>query len=120
MKNKTLIADLRKKKGLTQEKLADISGLNVRTIQRLESGEDASLETLRCIAEALNVEVMELFESVGSEEKMKQIEAFSLEQKKKNTKVLWWNDKYARPIMLVFWGAIIPMFYILKYVLHIF
>lgn len=60
-----------------------MSVLNVRTIQRLESGEDASLETLRCIAEALNVEVMELFESVGSEEKLKQIEAFSLEQKKR-------------------------------------
>ncbi|MEF7476961.1 helix-turn-helix transcriptional regulator, partial [Pediococcus pentosaceus] len=64
MKNKTLIADLRKQKGLTQEKLADISGLNVRTIQRLESGEDASLETLRSVAVALKVEVAELFESV--------------------------------------------------------
>ena len=32
MKNKTLISDLRKQKGLTQEKLAELTGLNVRTI----------------------------------------------------------------------------------------
>ena len=61
MKNKTLISDLRKQKGLTQEKLAELTGLNVRTIQRLESGEDASLETLRSIAVALDVEVIEWF-----------------------------------------------------------
>ena len=70
MKNKTLISDLRKQKGLTQEKLAELTGLNVRTIQRLESGEDASLETLRSIAVALDVEVIELFESVSSKERV--------------------------------------------------
>ncbi|MEF7420747.1 helix-turn-helix domain-containing protein [Enterococcus faecium] len=204
MKNKTLIADLRKQKGLTQEKLADISGLNVRTIQRLESGEDASLETLRSVAVALKVEVAELFESVSSEERMEQIEAFSVEQrlqvtkrkaeekifsvfklgffcimlfcgffinfiksdvyqsiagilwlsifllgfailkylkyswweirllekypltadisfdKNKNGNFLWWNDKPARTVMFVFWGAVIPLIFILKYAVHLF
>ena len=33
------IQELRKQKGMTQEDLADKTGLSVRTIQRIESGE---------------------------------------------------------------------------------
>ena len=33
------ISDLRKEKGLTQEELVDLCNINVRTIQRIESGE---------------------------------------------------------------------------------
>lgn len=35
---------------ISQEQLADMSGLNVRTIQRIESGQNASLESMKCIA----------------------------------------------------------------------
>ena len=55
------IIHFRKLKGITQESLADISGLNVRTIQRIESGEvDARLFTLKSIADALEVQVGDL------------------------------------------------------------
>ena len=55
------IQELRKLKGMTQEDLADKTGLSVRTIQRIESGEvDPRSYTLNQIAEALGVEISEL------------------------------------------------------------
>ncbi|WP_032800561.1 helix-turn-helix domain-containing protein, partial [Streptococcus sobrinus] len=55
MENKTLVANLRKQKGWTQERLAEKAGLSVRTIQRIERGDDSSLETLGLVANALDV-----------------------------------------------------------------
>lgn len=50
------IAELRKAKGLTQEELVDICNLNVRTLQRIESGEvTPRAYTLRTIFSALEV-----------------------------------------------------------------
>lgn len=62
--NDTRITELRRERGWTQERLAEASGVAVRTIQRLESGSDASLETLSMIAKALQVPVRELFGTV--------------------------------------------------------
>lgn len=64
--NTTRIVDLRQNAGWTQERLASESGVGLRTIQRLEAGSDASLETLSLVAEALRVPVRELFASVDS------------------------------------------------------
>jgi transcriptional regulator with XRE-family HTH domain len=50
------IADLRKAKGLTQEELVEKCNLNVRTLQRIESGEvTPRTYTIRLIFEALEV-----------------------------------------------------------------
>jgi transcriptional regulator with XRE-family HTH domain len=57
----TRIAHLRQQQGWTQERLAEAAGVGIRTIQRLEAGQDASLETLSLVAEALRVPVRELF-----------------------------------------------------------
>jgi uncharacterized Tic20 family protein len=55
------IAHYRKLKGITQEVLAEATGLNVRTIQRIEAGEvDPRLYTLKSIADALEVNLEEL------------------------------------------------------------
>src|SRR5688500_7885729 len=55
------IIHFRKLKGVTQETLAEVTGLNVRTIQRIESGEvDPRLYTLKSIADALDVNLEEL------------------------------------------------------------
>lgn len=48
--NKTRVVELRQAHGWTQERLATASGVGIRTIQRLEVGEDASLETLSLVA----------------------------------------------------------------------
>ena len=203
MSHETRITLIRKSKGLTQEKLAKLSHLSVRTIQRLEAGDDSSLETLRLVANALNVSVTELFESVSDENKEKEINYLDKEQtnqieKRKSEKqifnikilsifililllaafidkfpeniqgivgilwlgifflslylmkymksnwrlkmnekypltrdlktektnniddFLWWKQPIARNILMVFWSAIIPLIFILKYLLHVF
>ncbi|WP_349584939.1 helix-turn-helix domain-containing protein [Leuconostoc citreum] len=200
---KTRISLLRKSKGFTQEKLAEKSNLSIRTIQRLESGEDSSLETLRLVANALDVPVTALFETVNDETKEREIELFSEEQTIQITKrrsekqllnikrliifisllllaffinkfpnniqgvlgilwvglfflsayimkhmklnwilkmnekypltrdikiekpnnvdaFLWWKQPVARNVLMIFWSAIIPLIFILKYALHIF
>ena len=45
-----LIQKLRLQKGWSQEQLAELSGLSVRTIQRIEQGQKASTETLKSLA----------------------------------------------------------------------
>ena len=45
-----ILKQLRLSHRLSQEQLANMSGLNVRTIQRIESGQQASVESLKCLA----------------------------------------------------------------------
>lgn len=55
------ISDLRKEKGLTQEELVDLCNINVRTIQRIESGEVTPRSyTLKTILKALNYDLEEI------------------------------------------------------------
>lgn len=52
---------LRKSKGLSQEALAENAGINLRTLQRIETGNAIPRgETLRLLARALDVSVQEL------------------------------------------------------------
>lgn len=63
-----LIKELRIKKGMTQEELADLTELSARTIQRIENLEvDPRAYTLQMIAKALNVDIS-LFTETDSEE----------------------------------------------------
>lgn len=59
-----IVRELRKKRDWSQEQLAEFSGLNVRTIQRVESGQKASLETLKCLASVFEVELSRLTEVI--------------------------------------------------------
>ncbi|MCT4637700.1 MAG: helix-turn-helix domain-containing protein [Bacteroidales bacterium] len=57
METGKLIKELRLKRGLTQEDLAEKTEVSVRTIQRIESGEvDPRAYTLQMIAKALDVD----------------------------------------------------------------
>ena len=55
-----IIRKLREDRGWSQEQLAEISGLSVRTIQRIESGGRASLETLKCLAAVFETSIPDL------------------------------------------------------------
>lgn len=59
-----ILKRLRHKRNWSQEQLAEISGLSVRTIQRIESGGKASLETLNALASALEIDVPILVQGV--------------------------------------------------------
>ena len=55
-----LVRKLRIEKGWSQETLAEVSGLSVRTIQRVERGGNASLETLGALAAVLETDISSL------------------------------------------------------------
>ena len=51
----------RTRKGISQARLSEISGVTVRTIQRIENGEvNSHLQTVKLLADALDVSVQEL------------------------------------------------------------
>ena len=55
------IKKLRKAKGITQEQLAELAGLNRTHLYRLETGKQSmTLRTLKLVADALGVRVREL------------------------------------------------------------
>ncbi len=57
-----IIRKLRLDKGWSQEQLAEISGVSTRTIQRIERGKTASLESLKCLAAVFETNVTDLRE----------------------------------------------------------
>lgn len=58
--NKNSVRERRLARAWSQEQLAELASLNVRTIQRIENGGQASLDTLGAIAAAFGVTVAEL------------------------------------------------------------
>jgi transcriptional regulator with XRE-family HTH domain len=57
-----LVQKLRLQRGWSQEQLAELSGLSVRTIQRVERGQPASLETLQALGTVFNLDISALKE----------------------------------------------------------
>ncbi len=57
-----LIQKLRLQRGWSQEQLAELSGLSVRTIQRLERGQTASVESLKALASVFETDFSRLKE----------------------------------------------------------
>ncbi len=51
---------LRLERGWSQETLAELSGLSVRTVQRIERGHKASLESLQALAATLDINLAEI------------------------------------------------------------
>ena len=55
-----IVQKLRLQKGWSQSQLAELSGLNIRTIQRIERGQPASVESLKALASVFEVDFNEL------------------------------------------------------------
>ncbi|MEX3009269.1 helix-turn-helix domain-containing protein [Hoeflea sp. TYP-13] len=55
-----LVRKMRIDRGWSQETLAELTGLSVRTIQRIERGGKASLESLSALAAVFEVEIAAL------------------------------------------------------------
>ncbi|BBM02945.1 helix-turn-helix domain-containing protein [Microbulbifer sp. GL-2] len=58
-----IIRKLRLQRGWSQEQLARLSGLNIRTIQRIERGQNPSLESRKALAAVFEIDLSELQES---------------------------------------------------------
>lgn len=59
-----IVKKLRVERNWSQEQVALFSGLSVRTIQRVESGQSASLETLKSLASVFEVDISKLTEEI--------------------------------------------------------
>ena len=72
------IIHYRKLKGMTQETLAELTGVNIRSIQRIEAGDvNPRLFTLKAIADILEVNLEELLPEPTQHE-LNQLAAFHL------------------------------------------
>jgi len=58
--NADLVIKTRKKKSWSQEELAIAAGLNLRTVQRIESEAAASLQSKKALASALDLDIHDL------------------------------------------------------------
>jgi transcriptional regulator with XRE-family HTH domain len=58
--NADLVVKLRKEKAWSQQDLANATGLNIRTIQRVEKEASASLHSKKAMASALDISVQDL------------------------------------------------------------
>lgn len=59
-----ILKNLRQQKNWSQEQLAQLSGLSLRTIQRIEGGNKASLESLKSLAAVFQIEVSVLEQEI--------------------------------------------------------
>lgn len=59
-----IVKKLRAKRNWSQEQVATFSGLSIRTIQRVESGQKASIETLKSLASVFEVDTSKLTEEI--------------------------------------------------------
>ena len=60
------VRNYRLEKGLSQEKLAELSGCHATYIGQVERGEkNATLESIEKIASAMNISLAQLFEKIG-------------------------------------------------------
>lgn len=67
--NATLIKKLRIERNWSQEDLSEQSGLSLRTIQRLESGSNISMESLKILAATFGMTTDQLVEKENAEVK---------------------------------------------------
>jgi DNA-binding XRE family transcriptional regulator len=58
--NAELVLELRTKKSWSQDELALVAGLNLRTIQRIENEATASLQTKKALASAFGIHISDL------------------------------------------------------------
>ena len=58
--NAERVLEARKQKSWSQEELATAAGLNLRTVQRVETEASASLQSMKALASALDLDVHDL------------------------------------------------------------
>ena len=98
------IRNYRTKQGLSQEKLAELSGCHPTYIGQLERGEkNATLESIEKITTALGISLSKLFEKLGKQEDgamdipldcYEFLSAKSAEEQKQLYKILLEMDQY--------------------------
>lgn len=71
IRNGTDVKAIREARAITQENLATMAGVSIRSVRRAEAGEAVSGETLRCIAAALDESFEPVVEESEAERRLK-------------------------------------------------
>ncbi|WP_242362971.1 helix-turn-helix transcriptional regulator [Limosilactobacillus antri] len=109
------IKQLRTARHLSQEQLAEKAKVSVRTIQRLETGDDASISTLNLVAGALDVQVGDLFPKtaalkqqakIQSADELLQAQLRQRHEEYKNFKRIY-NTCYI--VVMLLWGCLFSL-----------
>lgn len=79
-----LVTMHRRALGWTQETLAEITGLTVRTVQRVEKGETSSIDTRRALARGFKIEDIDAFNKPHTFRSTEQIKEEAEEFKRKH------------------------------------
>jgi len=62
------IKEMRLERHWSQDQLAEMSGLSIRTIQRIENGENAGLESLKALAAVFEIDIVDSDKKVEMEQ----------------------------------------------------
>lgn len=81
------LKSLRLERHWSQEELAQLSDLNVRTIQRVEKGQSVGAETLKALAAVFEISTDELLKHIKSEKYIPVTEGADTTQSRKNKAV---------------------------------
>ncbi len=79
-----IIKNLRLENAWSQEKLANLTTLSIRTIQRIEKNDNASLESLNLLASTFKLDIKELQEKL----KNKDTQTSNQNETKKDKKII--------------------------------
>jgi transcriptional regulator with XRE-family HTH domain len=60
-----IVKRLRTKKGWSQDHLATLTGLSLRTIQRVEAGRSASMETVNSLSAVFETDITQFTEEIN-------------------------------------------------------
>lgn len=102
--------------GWSQEDLALHSGLSVRTIQRVENGKRASLETLKCLAAVFETTVSELVQEQTMTNTTPQSDQYFIEQAEKDA-IAYVQNVRAFHMSWIAFIVIMPLLYLLNRIL---
>ncbi|MGF1684691.1 2TM domain-containing protein [Photobacterium makurazakiensis] len=103
-----IIRKMRLQRGWSQEHLSQLSGLSVRTIQRIERGQNAGLESLNALAAVFEVNVTDL----KMESSMNDELTVSSEEKKVIEQVREIKGFYSH---LITYGLVITMLFVINF-----
>lgn len=103
-----IVRKIRLQRGWSQEQLAELSGLSVRTIQRIERGQTPGLESLKSLAAVFEVQVSDL----QQEHEMTPSAKLTLEEERALEYVRDLKGFYGN---LLSYAIVIPCLFILNY-----
>lgn len=108
------IQQRRTDRGWSQEELALHAGVSVRTIQRIETGQRASLETLKCLAAVFETSVSELVQEQTMTHSTSPMSPQALQEEAEKQAIAYVQNVKAFHMHWISFLVMMPLLYILN------